>query len=403
MSLIDNIDDDIKWNEFLQHKISSDKLPDKVIKKYEEFIRNKKYKNITQGIKNNNYLFSYPKKVLIGKMGKSKKRIVYMYKEEETYVLKFLSFLLYKYDYLFAPNLYSFRKNTGVKYAIKKIVRHKGIRKMYAYKVDISDYFNSIPINKLIDNLKCDLDDNKLFEFIENLLVNNKVKYNDILIEEEKGIMAGVPIAAFLANYYLKELDLYFYNNNILYARYADDIIVFGNSKEEVEKYRNYIVNVLTSKGLSINKDKEFFYNPKDEIEFLGFSYKNGVIDISSNSFKKIKKKIRRSARGFRRWMIRKNASNEVTLKAINRKFNNKFYGKNENDLTWKYWFFPIINTTKTLKEIDKYLQETERYMVTGKHNKKNYEKVPYDYLKKCNYRSLVHEFYKFKQEKRNS
>jgi len=403
MSLIDNIDDDIKWNEFLQHKISSDKLPDKVIKKYEEFIRNKKYKNITQGIKNNNYLFSYPKKVLIGKMGKSKKRIVYMYKEEETYVLKFLSFLLYKYDYLFAPNLYSFRKNTGVKYAIKKIVRHKGIRKMYAYKVDISNYFNSIPINKLIDNLKCDLDDNKLFEFIENLLVNNKVKYNDILIEEEKGIMAGVPISAFLANYYLKELDFYFYNNNILYARYADDIIVFGNSKEEVEKYRNYIVNVLTSKGLSINKDKEFFYNPKDEIEFLGFSYKNGVIDISTNSFKKIKKKIRRSARGFRRWMIRKNASNEVTLKAINRKFNNKFYGKNENDLTWKYWFFPIINTTKTLKEIDKYLQETERYMVTGKYNKKNYEKVPYDYLKKCNYRSLVHEFYKFKQEKRNS
>ena len=81
MSLIDNIDDDIKWNEFLQHKISSNKLPDKNIKKYEEFIRNKKYKNITQGIKNNNYLFSYPKKVLIGKMGKSKKRIVYMYKE----------------------------------------------------------------------------------------------------------------------------------------------------------------------------------------------------------------------------------------------------------------------------------------------------------------------------------
>ena len=33
-----------------------------------------------------------------------------------------------------------------------------------------------------------------------------------------------------------------------------------------------------------------------------------------------------------------------------------------------------------------KYMQDYQRYIVTGKHNKKNYEKVPYSYLKKCNY-----------------
>lgn len=81
----------------------------------------------------------------------------------------------------------------------------------------------------------------------------------------------------------------------------------------------------------------------------------------------------------------------------MNRKFNRKFYGKNENDLTWKYWFFPTINTSKNLKVVDEYMQESQRYIITGKHNKKNYEKVPYEILKKCNYKCLVNEYYKSK------
>ena len=96
--------------------------------------------------------------------------------------------------------------------------------------------------------------------------------------------------------------------------------------------------------------------------------------------------------------MLRKNASVEITLKAMNRKFNRKFFGKNENELTWKYWFFSIITTDKTLKSIDTYMQEEQRYLITGKHNKKNFEKVPYELLKKCNYKSLVNEYYKSKK-----
>lgn len=163
--------------------------------------------------------------------------------------------------------------------------------------------------------------------------------------------MAGTPISAFLANYYLKELDEYFYKNHILYARYADDILVFGHSMEEVQKYKKLITDFLYHKNLSINPEKEHFYNLNERWEFLGFSFKNGIIDINNHSFKKIKGKIRRTARGLRRWMLRKNATPEVILKAMNRKFNRKFFGKNENDLTWKYWFFPIINTDTTLKK----------------------------------------------------
>ena len=78
------------------------------------------------------------------------------------------------------------------------------------------------------------------------------------------------------------------------------------------------------------------------------------------------------------------------------RKFNTKFYSCKNSELSWKYWYFPVINTSETLKIVDEYLQQYIRYIYTGKHNKKNYKLVPYSKLKRLGYKSLVHEYYLF-------
>ena len=93
--------------------------------------------------------------------------------------------------------------------------------------------------------------------------------------------------------------------------------------------------------------------------------------------------------------MLKKDANIIGVIKAMNRKYNRKFYGKDNTELSWKFWFFPTITTVKSLKIIDNYYQNQIRYLITGKHNKKNYKKVPYQLLKECNYKSLVNEYYK--------
>lgn len=395
MSVINSLLKDELWIKFLEHKKES-VLTAKIIKQYEKYIINKEYTEIVTKIINEEYNFSIPRKVSINKVGKNKKRVVYLYRKEETYILKMLVFLMYKYDYLFAPNLYSFRQKSGAKKAIFDLIR-SNIKCKHAYKVDIKNYFNSIPVDKLLVSLENDLNDSKLYHLIKQLLTNNKVEENGKIVEEEKGIMAGVPISSFLANYYLKDLDYYFYNNKITYCRYADDIIIF-DSEENIKKHQEYIAEYLKSMGLEINKEKEFFYNPGEKVEFLGFSYENGIIDLSENSINKIKGKIKRKAKAVRRWMLKKEKPIEAGLLAMNKIFNKKFYGKEEDDLSWKYWFFPTINTDKSLKMIDGYMQDWQRYIVTGVHNKKNFEKAPYELLKKCNYKSLVNEYYKNKE-----
>jgi retron-type reverse transcriptase len=386
---------DQKWSEFLDYKLSKEFVPKKEKTLLKDFIENKKYNDICKKIANESYTFSNPKKHLISKGHSGKKRIVYTYNDDEMIILKFISYLLYEYDYFFMPNLYSFRKNSSVKNAIRNISNIKNIQNMYGYKVDIHNYFNSINEEILLSNLKKDIHDIKLFNLFESLLLNKNVEYYGKIIEEKKGVMAGTPISAFLANYYIKEIDEFFWNKKVVYARYADDIILFCSSEEELYSYQKELLNYFKKYDLEINPEKEYFFKPQEKWEFLGFSFDGKKIDLSQNSVRKIKAKIRRSARGIRRWMLKKDADYMIALKAMNRKYNRKFFGKQDKEeLSWKYWFFPTINTVESLKIIDKYMQEEQRYIVTGKHNKRNYKIVPYDTLKKCNYKSLVNEYY---------
>ena len=385
-----------KWNEFLDYKLSKDFVSKSEKNSLFDFITNKHYLPICQKIVSGNYEFSIPKKHLISKGHSGKKRVVYTFSDYEMIILKYISYLLYDYDSLFSPNLYSYRKSSGVKEAIRNISTIKNLNNMYGYKVDIKNYFNSINSKILLDNLKDDISDVDLYNLIHHLLSNDNAIYNDEIIIEKKGAMAGVPISAFLANYYIKEIDEYFWNKKLVYLRYADDIIIFCNTKDELIENQQILLKLIKKYNLDINVDKEYFFEPQDEWEFLGFSFCGKKIDISKNSLRKIKAKIRRSARGIRRWMIKKDADYKVALKAMNRKYNRKFYGKqNKEELSWKYWFLPTINTSKRLKIVDNYMQENLRYIATGKHNKRNYNVAPYELLKECNYKPLVSEYYK--------
>ena len=81
-------------------------------------------------------------------------------------------------------------------------------------------------------------------------------------------------------------------------------------------------------------------------------------------------------------------------MKGLIRTFNIKFFEDSDPQaLTWSRWFFPVINRTDGLREIDNYLQHYLRYLSTGRHTKANF-RVRYPVLKALGYRSQVHEYY---------
>jgi hypothetical protein len=269
---------------------------------------------------------------------------------------------------------------------------------MYVYKLDISNYFNSIDVDKLLPMLKIIFgDDMRLYQFFEDILTFDKSMSDGEIIVEKRGVMAGTSMSTFFANVYLMDMDRYFLDNNVIYARYSDDIIIMDQNLDNLKQNIAYIHSVIESRGLYINQDKEELFMPHTAWNFLGFEYCDGVIDLSNVTLKKIKDKIRRKGRALYRWKIKNDKSTEHAIKVMLRVFNNKFYREDhQKDLTWSKWFFPVITTHEKLEIIDGYLLQYLRYLSTGKFNKKNYN-ITYDYLKELGFKSLVNEYYKSK------
>ena len=384
------------WEEFLAYRLMKGRFSWHEFDEADAFVEREDYLPLATKIAQGEG-FGIPTKKLVNKMGSGKKRVVYSFAPNEMLILKVIAFLLYKYDVQFAPNCYAFRRGLKAHDAVLKINKAIQGQKMWAYKLDIHDYFNSIDIGILLPMLKEMLtDDTLLYLFFEKLLTTNLAVSNGQVIEEHHGVMAGTPTAPFLADVYLKEVDRYYYNKGVVYARYSDDIIMFANDYDTLVEYKSQMCNFLAQAHLEVNPNKEKIYSPNEAYEFLGFKCHGHDVDISEATKKKMKGKISRQARSLLRWSHKKHIEPEKAMKALINYFNRKFFERDDPEtLTWSRWFFPVITQTDGLKEIDHYLQQNIRFLSTGKHNKANY-KVDYDQLKALGYRSLVNEYYKF-------
>lgn len=396
MDLLSSLTDPDLWQEYFEYKRSSGRLLNREEQELSAFIRQQKYLGVVENIRNGG-TFPPPKKSAISKINSAKKRIVYTYPPAENQVLKLLTYLLLRrYDGCFSDNLYSFRAGRTPKDAIRRLTHHPGIGRMWSYKADISNYFNSIPVERMLPLLEETLSaEPELYRFLASLLSDPLVNDNGKLVSESKGIMAGTPVSTFLANLYLSGLDAHFAAEGILYARYSDDIIVFSSTQEGLEQQVAFIAQYLSNAGLSVNPSKESRTAPGETWVFLGFSYHEGTIDIAPASVEKLKGKMRRKARALARWRDRKNAPGENAAKAFIRAFNRKLFEQvPEHDLTWARWYFPVITTADSLKVIDEYAQSCIRSLATGTHTKAAYN-FRYEDMKKLGYVTLVGRYYR--------
>ncbi|MBQ6067203.1 MAG: group II intron reverse transcriptase domain-containing protein [Clostridia bacterium] len=386
------------WERFYEYKTGL-ACPKRFAKELRDFIDRRAYEPVCGAIRRGEP-FPLPGRAVISKMSTQKKRVVYCYPSDENTVLKLLTWLLLRrYDGIFADNLYSFRPGRAAKDAVRRLRTAPGIRGMYAYKADISNYFNSVPVEALLPRLEEVLrDDPALFAFLKALLTEPAVLENGKPVTEQKGIMAGTPLSAFYANLYLRELDLHFEALGVPYARYSDDIIVFAPTREGTERHAAFVREFLAAAGLTLNPDKERFSSPEEGWTYLGFYFRDGVTDLAPASLTKMKQKMRRKTRALERWRKRNELDREKAAKAFIRVFNSKlFENPADNDLTWAYWYFPVLTTADGLREIDLYAQDCLRCLLTGARTKARYN-ARYEDLKQLGYRSLVHEYYAFRE-----
>ena len=398
-SLLDRLGDRDTWERFYGYKCSL-ACPKSFAAELRRFIDREAYLPVAEGIRRGDP-FPLPVKKSVAKLGTERKRVVYTYPEPENTVLKLLTWLLLRrYDDRFSPGLYSFRPGRSAKDAIRTLRRTTGLGEMYAYKADIHDYFNSIPVPRLLPLLaETAGEDPALLAFLRRLLEEPEALEAGRPVREQKGIMAGTPLSAFYANLYLTELDRHFQELKVPYVRYSDDVLLFAPTRAEIGEHAAWLRTFLESRGLTLNPDKEALTAPGEGWTCLGFSCKGETVDIAEATVRKLKGKMRRKTRALARWADRTGSDRDRAAAAFIRTFNRKLLENPVNsELTWSYWFFSVINTTESLGEIDRYAQDCLRRLLSGKNTKARYN-VRYGDLKALGYRSLVNAYYSFSSD----
>ena len=397
--MLEMLNDPAQWRAFLEARLAQGHLYPAEAEDLQRFIENGEYQAVADAILSGTPM-PLPRAREISKKRTGKTRTVFTYPRAENYALKLLAWGLRRYDGAFSDNLYSFRPGSGARVALARLMRTPRLSELYAYKADIHDYFNSIDIDKLMPRLARVIgDDPALLAFFEGMLRNPLALRGGAPTPMRKGIMAGTPISPFLANVYLMDLDAEFAAKGVLYARYSDDILVFAPTAEALEAHIAAIRGTLAQLGLEINPDKESRALPHEPWTFLGFTYRAGMLDVADISVAKLKGKMRRKARALLRWRRRKDKDGGKAARAFIRLFNGKLYSNPRKDeLTWARWYFPVISTDRSLRELDRYMQDCIRYIVAGNHGKKRYN-LRYATLKAWGYRPLVHEYYAQRRE----
>jgi len=181
-------------------------------------------------------------------------------------------YLCKKYESLFTEYSFSSRKRKGTHKAVATFKKQtfattKSRKRCWAIKCDVRKYFENINHKILLDILRSQVLDEKIF----NLL---KIIVESFHKETAIGIPLGNITSQIFANIYLNELDKFVENELKLknhYVRYSDDFIIIGDNKkdlfDQVEKIRKFLSEKLI---LELPKEKIIFRKLKWGIDFCG-------------------------------------------------------------------------------------------------------------------------------------
>lgn len=169
----------------------------------------------------------------------------------------------------FSDNSFAYRPMRGVNTAIERYILLAN-KYPYAAKFDICSCFSNINHNKLKDSLNLFFDDELLCDLCMKfaktpLFIDGEIQ------KTEKGILQGMPLAPVLCNIYLHNLDCFLSELNIPFVRYADDIIIFGESLDKISETTEKITSFLSEcLFLKHNAHKSKIDSPA-KLVFLGF------------------------------------------------------------------------------------------------------------------------------------
>jgi RNA-directed DNA polymerase len=201
------------------------------------------------------------------------------------------------FERVFAEHSYGFRPGRGCKDALRRVdqLLEQGFR--YTVDVDLKSYFDTIPHDKLLDEVRKYIADGRVLKLIEAFL---KAEILDGLRQwtPESGAPQGAVLSPLLSNLYLNDLDHLMARVGFEMTRYADDLVIQCRSPEEAERALALVQAWTAERGLRLHPTKTQIVDTEREgFDFLGYRFEKRRRFPRRKSLAKFKEAIRAKTR----------------------------------------------------------------------------------------------------------
>ena len=216
------------------------------------------------------------KRTLIDKPGSREKRPLGIPAVRDRVVQSALKMVLEPiFEREFCENSYGFRPNRGCKDALRSVVKHLKAGYRWVVDADFRKYFDTIPKDRLMEQVKRLVSDQKILNLIESYL-NQEVVHGLEKWIPEAGTPQGAIISPVLANLYLNPMDHRMKQENLTSIRYADDQVILCKSESEAQRALEILREWTAQAGLSLHPEKTHLVDmnqPGASFDFLGYHF----------------------------------------------------------------------------------------------------------------------------------
>jgi RNA-directed DNA polymerase len=193
----------------------------------------------------------------------------------------------------FATHSYGFRPGRGCKDALRRVDGLLKSGHRYVVDADFKSYFDTIPHDRLMQEVRKRVADGRVLKLIEAFL-EAKIMEGTEQWTPLAGAPQGAVLSPLLSNIYLNPLDHLMAGKGYEMVRYADDFVILCQSKEEAERALDEVKRWTAQAGLTLHPEKTRIADAVEgKFEFLGFRFEKGRRWPRDKSKKKLRTTIK--------------------------------------------------------------------------------------------------------------
>lgn len=194
--------------------------------------------------------------------GSGKRRVISIMNTQDRFISRLLAQKMKRYlEPSFLENSQAYQENKGVVSATEKARTYMEQGNLTVVEIDIKDFFDTIPLSRLMELLETLFTDQKVLTLIRSYLYC-RLLVDDEIIAKEKGLVHGNPISPILSNLYLHSLDFLMEQMGYHWVRFSDNIYIYCAQRSEAQKIFQHISQSLSQEyELKINQKKSGIYD----------------------------------------------------------------------------------------------------------------------------------------------